>query len=113
MDFVNSILEAYNEYVGSYAILLVLIPTGLFFTFYLRFLQVSKFGHALKIVAGKYSTKKTKGDVSSFKALTTALSATVGTGNIVGVALAIHWGGPGAVFWLWVVGFLGMMIKLV
>lgn len=113
MDFVNSILEAYNEYVGSYAILLVLIPTGLFFTFYLRFLQVSKFGHALKIVAGKYSTKKTKGDVSSFKALTTALSATVGTGNIVGVALAIHWGGPGAVFWLWVVGFFGMMIKLV
>lgn len=113
MDFLNTILKAYNEYIGGYAILLILIPTGLFFTFYLKFLQVSKFGHALKIVSGKYSTKKTKGDVSSFKALTTALSATVGTGNIVGVALAIHWGGPGAIFWIWVVGFLGMMIKLV
>ena len=72
MDFLNTILKAYNEYIGGYAILLILIPTGLFFTFYLKFLQVSKFGHALKIVSGKYSTKKTKGDVSSFKALTTA-----------------------------------------
>lgn len=112
-ETLNSIIKAYNEYVGGYAILALLIPTGLFFTFYLKFLQVSKFRHAINIVAGKYSTKKTKGDVSSFKALTTALSATVGTGNIVGVALAIHWGGPGAIFWIWVVGFLGMMLKLV
>lgn len=113
MELFNEILKTYNEYVGGYAILLVLIPTGLFFTFYLKALQVSKFSHALGIVSGKYSSKRTKGDVSSFKALTTALSATVGTGNIVGVALAIHYGGPGAVFWLWIVGFLGMMVKLV
>ncbi|HOZ29764.1 MAG TPA: sodium:alanine symporter family protein [Bacteroidales bacterium] len=113
METLNSIIKAYNEYVGSYAILALLIPTGLFFTFYLKFLQVSKFRHAIEIVAGKWTTKKTKGDVSSFKALTTALSATVGTGNIVGVALAIHYGGPGAVFWIWVVGFLGMGLKLV
>lgn len=113
IETLNTWIHAYNDYVGGYAILIMLIPTGIFFTFYLKFLQISKFGHALGIVAGKYSTKKTKGDVSSFKALTTALSATVGTGNIVGVALAIHWGGPGAIFWIWVVGFLGMMLKLV
>jgi AGCS family alanine or glycine:cation symporter len=106
-------INAYNEYVGAYAILALLIPTGLFFTFYLKFLQVSKFKHAIQIVAGKFNDRRTKGDVSSFKALTTALSATVGTGNIVGVALAIHWGGPGAIFWIWVVGFLGMMLKMV
>jgi alanine or glycine:cation symporter, AGCS family len=112
-DFLNDIIGAYNQYVGSYAILALLIPTGLFFTFYLKFLQVSKFKHAIQIVSGKFATKKTKGDVSSFKALTTALSATVGTGNIVGVALAITIGGPGAIFWIWIVGFLGMMLKMV
>lgn len=112
-EVLNSWIQAYNEYVGGYALLILLIPTGIFFTFYLKFLQVSKFSHALGIVAGKYTTKKTKGDVSSFRALTTALSATVGTGNIVGVALAIHFGGPGAIFWIWVVGFFGMMLKLV
>ena len=89
-ETLNSWLQAYNTYVGSYAILILLIPVGIFFTFYLKFLQVSKFGHAIAIVAGKYSSKRTKGDVSSFKALTTALSATVGTGNILGVALRIH-----------------------
>jgi alanine or glycine:cation symporter, AGCS family len=112
-EILNSWIQAYNEYVGSYAILIMLIPTGIFFTFYLKFLQVSKFKHAIQIVAGKWTSKKTKGDVSSFKALTTALSATVGTGNIVGVALAIHFGGPGSIFWIWVVGFLGMGLKLV
>jgi alanine or glycine:cation symporter, AGCS family len=112
-EFLNNAIKAYNEYVGGYAILAMLIPVGLYFTVYMKFLQVSRFRHAINIVRGKYSTKKTKGDVSSFKALTTALSATVGTGNIVGVALAIHWGGPGAVFWIWVVGFLGMMLKMV
>lgn len=112
-EFLNTIIKAYNEYVGGYLILALLIPTGLFFTFYLKFLQVSRFKHAIQIVAGKFTSIKTKGDVSSFKALTTALSATVGTGNIVGVALAIHWGGPGAIFWIWVVGFLGMMLKMV
>ncbi len=112
-ETLHSCISAYNEYVGAYAILALLIPTGLFFTFYLKFLQVSKFKHAIQIVAGKFNDRRTKGDVSSFKALTTALSATVGTGNIVGVALAIHWGGPGAIFWIWVVGFLGMMLKMV
>ncbi|MDR0603925.1 MAG: sodium:alanine symporter family protein [Bacteroidales bacterium] len=113
LEVINGWIQAYNEYVGGYAILALLVPTGLFFTFYLRFIQITKLGHTLKIVSGKFKTNKSKGDISSYKALTTALSATVGTGNIVGVALAIHYGGPGAVFWLWVVGVLGMVIKLV
>ncbi|MDL2262792.1 sodium:alanine symporter family protein [Bacteroidales bacterium OttesenSCG-928-I21] len=113
LETINNWLQAYNEYIGGYAILILLVPAGIFFTFYLRFIQLTKFGHTIKIVSGKYTSTKCKGDISSFKALTTALSATVGTGNIVGVALAIHYGGPGAVFWLWVVGFFGMAIKLV
>lgn len=113
LETINDWIQAYNVYIGGYAILALLVPAGLFFTFYLRFLQVAKLGHALKIVSGRLKSSQSQGDVSSYKALTTALSATVGTGNIVGVALAIHYGGPGAVFWLWVVGFLGMAVKLV
>ncbi|NLF41874.1 MAG: sodium:alanine symporter family protein, partial [Bacteroidales bacterium] len=113
LEILNQGIKAYNEYVGGYLILALLLPTGIYFTFKLRFLQVRGFWHAIRIVAGKYSKKDDKGDINHFKALTTALSATVGTGNIVGVALAIHYGGPGAIFWMWVTGFFGMMIKMV
>ncbi len=101
----------YNDYIGGYAILFLLIPTGLYFIVRLRFLNVTQLGHAIRVVAGKYDRKGDEGDVNHFKALTTALSATVGTGNIVGVALAVYLGGPGAVFWMWVTGFLGMILK--
>jgi len=113
IDTLNAWIKAYNEYVGGYLILAMLLPTGIFFSIKFRFLQLTKFIHAIKIVAGKFSNKNEPGDINHFKALTTALSATVGTGNIVGVALAINYGGPGAVFWLWVTGFFGMMLKLV
>jgi alanine or glycine:cation symporter, AGCS family len=108
---IDSLIQAYNDYVGGYLILALLIPTGIWFAFKLKFLNITKIGHALKVVSGKYDSKKAEGDVNHFKALTTALSATVGTGNIVGVALAIYLGGPGAIFWMWVTGFLGMMLK--
>ncbi len=111
LEAIDSAIVAYNEYVGGFAVLLMLIPTGLFFIFKLRFLNVTRLGHSIGIVAGKYDKEGDKGDVNHFKALTTALSATVGTGNIVGVALAIGWGGPGAIFWMWVTGFLGMILK--
>jgi len=113
LDGLNHIISLYNEYVGGYLILAVLVPTGIYFTFKFRFLQVTKFGHSLKILRGKYSKKNETGDINHFKALTTALSATVGTGNIVGVALAINYGGPGAIFWMWITGFFGMMLKMV
>lgn len=108
---IDQLIQAYNNYIGGYLILLLLIPTGIWFAFKLKFLNITKIGHAIKVVSGKYGGKKSQGDVTHFKALTTALSATVGTGNIVGVALAIYLGGPGAIFWMWITGFLGMMLK--
>lgn len=104
-------LVLYNDYVGGYLILLLLIPTGLFLIFRLKFLNVTMLRHTVRVVAGKFDRKGDSGDVNHFKALTTALSATVGMGYIVGVSLSIYLGGPGAVFWLWVTGFLGMIIK--
>ncbi|MBZ0242950.1 MAG: sodium:alanine symporter family protein, partial [Bacteroidales bacterium] len=98
-------------YIGGYLILFMLIPTGIYFTYKLGFLNITKLGHSVNVIRGKYDSQGAEGDVNHFKALTTALSATVGTGNIVGVALAIFLGGPGAVFWIWVTGFLGMMLK--
>jgi len=111
LDWFDHIIQWYNNYIGVYAVLLMLIPTGLYFIFRLKFLNVTKLWHSIRVVAGKYDDKNDKGDVNHFKALTTALSATVGTGNIVGVSLAIYLGGPGAIFWMWVTGFLGMILK--
>jgi alanine or glycine:cation symporter, AGCS family len=113
LESINSIIVWYNDYIGGYLLLAMLLPTGIFFAFKLRFLHLRKFGHSFKVVAGRYSKKGDTGDINHFKALTTALSATVGTGNIVGVALAIYLGGPGAIFWMWITGFFGMMLKLV
>ncbi len=113
LESIDYVIRLYNEYIGGYLILILLVPTGIYFTLKYRFLQVTYLRHALKLVAGKYNKKEDTGDVSHFKALTTALSGTVGTGNIVGVSLAIYLGGPGAIFWLWVTGFFGMMLKMV
>lgn len=111
LQVIDNGIQWYNEYIGGFAILLMLIPTGLYFIFKLRFINLTKLFHSIQIVRGKFDSKHDVGDVNHFKALTTALSATVGTGNIVGVALAIGWGGPGAIFWMWVTGFLGMILK--
>jgi AGCS family alanine or glycine:cation symporter len=111
LERVDLVIEWYNNYIGVYAVLLMLLPTGLYFAFRLKFLNVTKLIHSIRIVAGKYDNKDDKGDVNHFRALTTALSATVGTGNIVGVSLAIYLGGPGSIFWMWVTGFLGMILK--
>ena len=108
---VDNFIVGYNEYIGGFLILLLLVPTGVYFIIKLNFLNVTKLRHSIRVVAGKYDQADDQGDVNHFKALTTALSATVGTGNIVGVALAIGWGGPGAIFWMWVTGFLGMILK--
>ncbi len=111
LSLIDRAIQSYNDYIGGYLILFLLIPTGIWFAFRLRFINITKIPHAIRVVAGKYDSKGTAGDVNHFKALTTALSATVGTGNIVGVAMAVYLGGPGAVFWIWVTGFLGMMLK--
>jgi alanine or glycine:cation symporter, AGCS family len=91
----------------------VLLGVGLFFTLYLKFPQIRFFRHAWQVVRGKYAGADDPGDTSHFQALSTALSGTVGTGNIGGVALAIFLGGPAALFWMWATAFFGMTTKFV
>ncbi len=92
-------------------IVIALLGTGVFLTFRLGFPQIRRLAHGFGVTSGKYDDPDEPGDVSHFQALTTALSATVGIGNIAGVAAAIHWGGPGALFWMWMTAFLGMAVK--
>jgi len=89
----------------------VLLSFGIFITVRLGFIQITRFKHGLKVVSGHYDDPNDEGDINHFQALSTALSATVGIGNIAGVALAIHFGGPGALFWMWITAVLGMAIK--
>ena len=91
----------------------VLLGVGLFFTIYLKFPQIRFFKHAWQVITGKFDKESDPGDTTHFRALTTALSGTVGTGNISGVAFAIFLGGPAALFWMWVTAFLGMTTKFV
>ena len=98
---------------GSKWFVFLLLGTGFFFTLYLKFPQIRYFRHALRIVKGKYDKDGDKGDTSHFQALATALSGTVGTGNIAGVAFAIFLGGPAALFWMLVTAMLGMTTKFV
>ena len=97
---------------GSPITLLVLLGTGLYLTIRLRFVQLTGFRHSIQLIAGKYDHIDDSGEVSHFQALSTALSATIGTGNIAGVATAISLGGPGALFWMWITAFIGMATKV-
>ena len=90
---------------------IMLLGTGLFLTLRLGLVQIRHIGHGFAVTSGRYDDPNEPGDVSHFQALSTALSATVGIGNIAGVAIALHWGGPGALFWMWVTAFLGMATK--
>jgi len=110
-------MEKINDFIAlalpytEWPMFLLLIGGGLFLVFYSKFTPFRFFGHAIAITAGKYDDKNAKGDVSSFQALSAAVAATVGLGNISGVAIAIHDGGPGVVFWIWITALLGMGIK--
>ncbi|MEC7081952.1 MAG: AGCS family amino acid carrier protein [Pseudomonadota bacterium] len=98
---------------GAFWFPYVLLGVGLFFTVYLKFPQIRFFKHAWQVVTGKFDKESDPGDTTHFRALTTALSGTVGTGNISGVAFAIFLGGPAALFWMWVTAFLGITTKFV
>ncbi|UCC74578.1 MAG: sodium:alanine symporter family protein [Gemmatimonadota bacterium] len=121
MEFLENTVNTLSEYIWDRGIpvagvevpwvLVALLGTGLFLTVWLGFLQLRKLGHGFAVTSGIYDDPAEPGDVSHFQALTTALSATVGIGNIAGVALAIHWGGPGALFWMWVTALVGMATK--
>ena len=114
MQQFNEFLIYIDQFLGSaFYFVPLLLGTGLFFTIYLRFPQIRYFNFALKVVRGKFDKKDDEGDTSHFQALTTALSGTVGTGNIAGVAFAIHLGGPAALFWMLVTAMVGMTTKFV
>jgi AGCS family alanine or glycine:cation symporter len=114
MHALNNLFATIDGYIGGSAwFVYLLVGTRLFFTLYLKFPQIRYFRHAFLMVSGKYDEKGARGDTTHFRALTTALSGTVGTGNIAGVALAIHLGGPAALFWMLVTAFLGMTTKFV
>ncbi len=112
MDQFNDVLASINAVLWHDYVLFALLGTGVVLTFWSRFCQYRAITHGAQVVRGKYDDPNDPGAINHFQALSTALSATVGLGNIGGVALAISLGGPGAVFWMWVVGFFGMSVKL-
>ncbi|ANO32926.1 sodium:alanine symporter [Vibrio breoganii] len=107
----HSVLQSIDNFVWGPPLLILLVGTGVYFTFSLGLIQLRHLPTALKMVFTKSGDSKSKGDVSAFAALCTALSATIGTGNIVGVATAIKLGGPGALFWMWLAALFGMATK--
>lgn len=114
MEGLHNFLVSVDGFLGSAGWFpFVLLGVGLFFTIYLKFPQIRFFKHAWKVVTGKFDHDNDPGDTTHFRALTTALSGTVGTGNISGVAFAIFLGGPAALFWMWATAFLGMTTKFV
>ena len=114
IDFLTRIFVTAGISVGGENIpfmVILLLGIGMYLTLRLGFVQVTRLAHGAAVASGKYDDPDDEGDVTHFQALTTALSATVGIGNIAGVALAIHWGGPGALFWMWVTAAVGMATK--
>lgn len=110
----KDLLQNISDFIWGPPLLILLVGTGVYLTLRLRLLQIFKLPLALKYVFGKDEEENdegAEGDVSSFGALCTALSATIGTGNIVGVATAVKAGGPGALFWMWIAAFFGMATK--
>ncbi len=112
MDTINGVMTALNSVLWHDVVLWLLLGTGVAFTLWSGFSQLVAVSHGIHVLRGRYDDPDDPGAINHFQALSAALSATVGLGNIGGVALAIALGGPGAVFWMWVVGFFGMAIKL-
>jgi len=118
MESFQSVIEFVYRYVWEFPsalpyIVVLLLGTGIFLTIRMRFIQLRKVNHSLAIIAGYYDNPKDTGEINHFQALSAALSATIGIGNIAGVATAIHYGGPGALFWMWVTAIFGTTSKFV
>jgi len=115
-SFLKSIVDTANIYIwespaGLPWLVVLLLGTGIYVTFRMGWINFRKFGHAVNVIRGQYDNPEDEGDINHFQALATALSATIGVGNIAGVALGIHYGGPGVILWLWVSGLFGMTLK--
>ncbi|HID16478.1 MAG TPA: sodium:alanine symporter family protein, partial [Candidatus Atribacteria bacterium] len=111
LDYLTVLTGKIAGYVWGIPSIILLVGTGLYLTIRLRMVQIRGFRHALELISGRYDKKSDPGEISHFQALSAALSATIGTGNIAGVATAIAFGGPGAVFWMWVTALVGMASK--
>ena len=109
---VNDVINAITEILFHDYVVYALLATGLLFTLWSGFGQYRALTHGVSVIRGKFDKKDDPGAITHFQALSAALSATVGLGNIAGVALAVAVGGPGAVFWMWVIGLLGMALKM-
>ncbi|MCK8521396.1 alanine:cation symporter family protein [Aquimarina sp. D1M17] len=108
---IENIVAKFSSWVWDWPLLVLLIGGGLFFLLYSRCTPFLYFAHALKVLSGKYDDDRAPGQLSHFQALSSAIAATVGMGNISGVAVAIVAGGPGAVFWMWISALIGMATK--
>jgi AGCS family alanine or glycine:cation symporter len=113
MQQLNSVIATINDLIWHNAVLIVVLLTGILFTIWTRFCQFRSLTHGFALLSGRYKSPGAPGAISHFEALSAAISGTVGLGNIGGVAIAVSLGGPGAVFWMWLVGFVGMALKLI
>mgnify|MGYP001341391929 CR=1 FL=1 len=107
----ENILSSINSFAWGPVTIVLILGTGLFTSFILRLTHLKYFKHAIALISGKFDKKEDKGEITHFQALSAALSATIGTGNIAGVGTAIAVGGPGAVFWMWITAIFGMGLK--
>jgi AGCS family alanine or glycine:cation symporter len=112
METFTALVTSLNDVIWHDSVLLIVLGVGVLFTFWSGFGQYRALTHGVAVVRGKYDDKQDPGAINHFQALSTALSATVGLGNVAGVAIAISLGGPGALFWMWIVGIAGMCLKM-
>ncbi|MEL6797652.1 MAG: alanine:cation symporter family protein, partial [Planctomycetota bacterium] len=112
VERLNETIGILNGVLFSDAVVYALLAAGVLFTLWSGFGQFRALTHGVAVVRGKYDSPDDPGAINHFQALSAALSATVGLGNIAGVAVAVGLGGPGAVFWMWIIGFLGMSLKM-
>ncbi len=111
IESLEQAISSFASFVWGLPLLILLVGGGIYFLFVSRFLPYRYIGHAVQVLRGKYDDPTDPGDISHFQALSTALASTIGMGNIAGVAVAISIGGPGAIFWMWVSGLIGMCTK--
>ena len=111
IEYLDKIMAIFAEVMWSMPLVIALIASGIFFTLYSRMIPFRYLGHAVDILRGKYDSEDDPGQITHFEALSSALASTVGMGNIAGVAIAIHTGGPGVIFWMWLSAIIGMGTK--
>ncbi len=111
MEALQSVLTSISDIIWDWPLVVILVGTGIYLTLKLGFPQFRLFRHSWRVITGHYDDPEDEGDINHFQALSAALSATIGIGNIAGVATAVHWGGPGALFWMWITAVFGMATK--